>query len=45
MTTALSILALLSAFLAWRSGSIWGWLAAAVLNAGAAYATWGVGWG
>lgn len=44
MTAALSLMAILSALLAWRSGSIWGWFAAAALNAGAAYATWGAGW-
>ena len=45
MTAAISIMAILSAVLAWRSGKTWAWLAAAVLNAGAVYVTWGVGWG
>jgi hypothetical protein len=45
MIYAISIMAILSAWLAWRSGRMWAWFAAAVLNAGAAYMTWGVEWG
>lgn len=45
MSAAISIMAILSAVLAWWSGRTWAWFAAAALNAAAAYVTWGVGWG